>query len=634
MSNVSVTAELNKKKKDTYKGILTVKNNTSNSITNWSISCTLSTGSSITECKKFDVNGNILKPTEKIKTLDANFEKKFRFEGQGEMPTQFTVSIDEPFPVNPPTPINPPEPIQPPADPTDGSKFLRLNVSQLDIIEMEQKHSTPWNIIKVGHGSSSKNPELHSIVDFQGEKVLKVNYPKDSFKPSADPKGGIGFYASPKSIFPQTDYISLSYDLYFDDSFDPVKGGKLPGIFIGEPGASGGRHSNNQASARIMWRKGKDDDIDAEIYMYISDNQDSSYKNIPGLTENATYGDSLWRGILKFKKKRWNRVVITVKLNTFSGNKANRDGLIMVSTNDITQSFDKLVYVDQKVNIEGITTDTFFGGGDSSYATPIDTSIYFKNFMVIKSIKPDVQQIPDPIPTPTPTPTPTPDPSLENHPSDIMLKLVSIAENSSTDWQSQINYIENINDNRGFTVSIVGFVTKYDFIDVLNEIQKIDSKHPLVKFIPLVQKVLGTSSVKGLEELPAAMKAIGINDTVFNEAMWRVIKRLYWGPALEYCKKHNLTSNLSKYIAYDTILNFGQWDYNKKYDLDSISNSNETTFLTTFLDYKQKTIEGDHSLGDTKKNRVDMQKKLLADKNFNLTLPMTVSCYGDTFTIN
>ena len=137
-----------------------------------------------------------------------------------------------------------------------------------------------------------------------------------------------------------------------------------------------------------MWRKGKGEEIDAEIYMYISDNQDPSYKNIPGLTENATYGDSLWCGILKFKKKRWNSVVITVKLNTFNGNKANHDGLIMVSTNDITQRFDKLVYVDQKVNIKGITTDTFFGGGDKSWATPVDISIYFKNFMVTMSLKP------------------------------------------------------------------------------------------------------------------------------------------------------------------------------------------------------------------------------------------------------
>jgi chitosanase len=629
--NVNINVEFDKKRKrDTYKGVLTLLNNNSDDIVNnWYITFDILNGSSMTECKNFEISGNKLIPNEKIKILKSNKRRRCRFEGTGETPTNFKFNIEEPIPITPPTPI---DPIQPPTDPADDSQFLRLNVADLDIIEMEKKHSTPWNIIKVGHGSSSKNPELHSIIDFQGEKVLKVNYPKGSFKPSSEPKGGIGFYACPKPIFPQSDFITLSYDLYFDDNFDPVKGGKLPGIFIGEPGASGGRHSNNQASARIMWRKADRNEIEGEIYMYISDNQDSSYKNIPGLIENSTFGDSLWRGILRFQRKKWNRVVITVKLNTFNGNKANKDGIIMVSTNNITQRFDKLVYTDQKVNIEGITTDTFFGGGDSSFATPFDTSIYFKNFIVIKTL--NHAPIPSPAPQPTPVPTPIPV-SSEEHPSDIILKLVSIAENSSTDWQSQINYIENINDGRGYTISIVGFCTgTWDFIQVLQEIQKINSNHPLVKFIPLVQKVDGTSSVKGLEGLPAAMKDVGINDPVFNEAMWRIIKKLYWGPALEYCKRHNLTSNLSKYIAYDTNLNFGQWDYNKKYNLDTIPNSDEATFLRTFLDYKQKTIEADRSLGDSKNNRVDMQKKLLDEKNFNLTTPMTVSCYGDTFTIN
>ena len=112
--------------------------------------------------------------------------------------------------------------------------------------------------------------------------------------------------------------------------------------------------------------------------------EDPSYKNIPNLVENSTFGDSLWRGILKFKKKHWNRIIITIKLNTFNGNKANKDGLLILNINDIKCSFDKLVYTDQKVNLEGITTDTFFGGGDSSFATPIDTSIYLKNFIVVK----------------------------------------------------------------------------------------------------------------------------------------------------------------------------------------------------------------------------------------------------------
>jgi hypothetical protein len=277
---------------------------------------------------------------------------------------------------------SPPNPKNPPTNP--NGKFVILKIEDLETLKIGP--TGDWNIIKVGHGSSAKNPELHSIIDFQGDKTLKVNYPAGSYKPSASPIGGIGFYASPPAIFPENEkMVTLSYDVYFDDSFDPVKGGKLPGLFIGEPGASGGRHSNNQASARMMWRTADGSDkINAEVYVYISDSQDSSYKQIPHLVENPTFGDSLWREDIKFNVGQWNRVILKVKLNTFSGKKANKDGFLSITLNDVTQSFDKLVYTDIQVPIDGVTTDTFFGGGDSSWATPHDTSTYFKNFVVSK----------------------------------------------------------------------------------------------------------------------------------------------------------------------------------------------------------------------------------------------------------
>lgn len=283
----------------------------------------------------------------------------------------------------PPTPDVPPTPILSPTDP-EGT-FLRLKVEDLKDLKIDP--SNEWNIIKIGHGGKDKSDGLYSIIDYQGDQTLKINYPKGSFKPSADPIGGIGFYASPAPVFPEkSGTVTLSYDIYFDESFGPVKGGKLTGLFIGEPGASGGRKSNDKASARMMWRTADGSDkINAEVYVYISSDQDPSYKDIPNLVANPKFGDSLWRGDLKFKVGQWNRVVLSVKLNTFDGNRANKDGKLYVSINDISKSFDKLVYVEDKsVSIEGITTDTFFGGGDDSWATPNDTSVYMKNFVVTK----------------------------------------------------------------------------------------------------------------------------------------------------------------------------------------------------------------------------------------------------------
>jgi hypothetical protein len=55
-----------------------------------------------------------------------------------------------------------------------------------------------------------------------------------SYTPSATdaPQGGISFFATPSSVFMAEDII-LRYQVAFHDNFDPVRGGKLPGLFIG-----------------------------------------------------------------------------------------------------------------------------------------------------------------------------------------------------------------------------------------------------------------------------------------------------------------------------------------------------------------------------------------------------------------
>lgn len=216
-----------------------------------------------------------------------------------------------------------------------------------------------------------------------------------------------------------------------------------------------------------------------------------------------------------------------------------------------------------------------------------------------------------------------------DRPSDMILKLVSIAENSSADWKKQINYIENINDDRGYTISIVGFCTGTgDFIQVLQEIKKIDPVHPLVKFIPIVKEKSG-GDVSGLSGLPKSIHDMGIDDPVFNKAMWIIIKKLYWGPSLQFCKSKNLVSNLSKYIAYDTCINFGELDIFNKLEVAK-NDVDEKVILKKFLDIKQTTIENGN-YGSSKGARTDMQKLMLSKNNMNLVTGFSVTCYGDTF---
>ena len=439
---VNLSVELVRNRRNKYRGILNIKNISNITINNWYIMFKLPNGSSITECKNFVIEGNKLIPNNKIKILNNNFDKNFRFEGDNIMPTEFTFITEDS--INIPETPNIPSDIKPLPSPEKGnipnipSNAFYPNLEELKPLLLNDKKKTSWNIIKVGHG---KSETLHEIVKIDNQTVLKVKYPKDSFKPSAEHEGGIGFYASP-SIFP-TNEIVFSYELFFDEQFDPQLGGKLPGIFIGPPGASGGRKSNDNASCRLMWRtfanpfikaqmetlnnkkiripmpsvneiskikeqEMKNGDIECEAYVYCSSDQDESYSKIDGFVGNPKFGDSLWRGYAKLTKNIWNKIFIYLKMNTFTGKKANKDGLLQLNINGYEFIYEKIKWTENEAKIEGIAFDTFFGGGSEKFASPVNTSINFRNICIFNNLN-TITPIPvTPIPvTPTPV-TPIP----------------------------------------------------------------------------------------------------------------------------------------------------------------------------------------------------------------------------------
>lgn len=242
------------------------------------------------------------------------------------------------------------------------------------------QNSGVWNISKIGWGKENQN---HEILD---DGTLKVFYPKNSYTPSKFPQGGIGFYASPDTLFP-TDEIQVSYDVKFDETFQPVLGGKLPGLFLSEGvdkkymrEASGGKHNNNTASLRIVWRQ----DWQAEAYVYLPHEQIDEYDNIPNLVKNDAFGDSLWRGLFQFNPNAWNRITFRVKINSLnSDGTPNSDGVLDLCINNRRHKFNKLIWrTNPSTSITAILFSTFFGGGSPKYATPVDTWTYFKNFMI------------------------------------------------------------------------------------------------------------------------------------------------------------------------------------------------------------------------------------------------------------
>ena len=85
--------------------------------------------------------------------------------------------------------------------------------------------------------------------------MLQLFYPKDSINPARFPQGGSEFYASPLDIT-QARSVTLEYNVFFPGDFEWVKGGKLPGLYGGRTGCSGGDPALDCFSTRLMWRTG------------------------------------------------------------------------------------------------------------------------------------------------------------------------------------------------------------------------------------------------------------------------------------------------------------------------------------------------------------------------------------------
>eukprot|EP00892_Ulva_mutabilis_P006665 jgi/Ulvmu1/4370/UM002_0095.1 len=249
---------------------------------------------------------------------------------------------------------------------------------------LRKDHEDTWNIRRRGWSGNNENNTVEGEPG-QGH-VLCVAFPKGSLNPSSKrirPLGGVGFYAAPKAVFPATD-VELRYKLQFDPSFEPQLGGKLPGLYMSPAelrdvrGGSGSRHSSGCASVRIMWRAG----WQAEAYVYSNSARDSpAYMAQPGCHFNDRYGDSLWRGVLRFQPEVWNEVAVRVRLNAVDG----MDGLLQVRVNGSTCKCSQMRWRSlPETVVSAVFVCTFYGGSSEAFACPRDTCVRFKDFAVTK----------------------------------------------------------------------------------------------------------------------------------------------------------------------------------------------------------------------------------------------------------
>ena len=199
--------------------------------------------------------------------------------------------------------------------------------------------------------------------------MLRVGYPAGSASKRAGEDGGMQAYLPLPE--PAPDELYLQYYVRFQSGFDFVKGGKLPGLYGGT--VTSGQNipdGTDGFSTRYMWRDGGD----GEVYAYLPTSEE--------------HGTSLGRGCWFFPVNQWVAIEQRVKLNTPGAS----DGEVTV-WQDGKQVFTQrgMTYrTTDQLKIDGLFFSTFFGGGDESWASPVDQYADFAGFSVSPNFVPPV----------------------------------------------------------------------------------------------------------------------------------------------------------------------------------------------------------------------------------------------------
>jgi hypothetical protein len=203
--------------------------------------------------------------------------------------------------------------------------------------------------------------------DAPSGELLRAFYPAGSASRGTDGPGG-GMQARMPLPGP-ADVVDLTYQVRFPEGFDFVKGGKLPGLYGGAGNAGGDIPDGSDGfSTRYMWRA----DGAGEVYAY--------------LPSSAEHGTSLGRGCWSFPQGTWTTIRQRVQLNSTG----QSDGRISVWQDDrlVLDRGGLQFRTDDALRVDGLFFSTFFGGGDSSWASPVDQHADFAEFDLTEGSKP------------------------------------------------------------------------------------------------------------------------------------------------------------------------------------------------------------------------------------------------------
>lgn len=222
----------------------------------------------------------------------------------------------------------------------------------------------------------------------------------------------------------------------------------------------------------------------------------------------------------------------------------------------------------------------------------------------------------------------------------IFYSLVSSAENSSLDYDKQYAYIEDIGDGRGYTAGIIGFTSGTgDLLEVVNKYIELKSENnELEKYVPALASVIDTDSHGGLGDSFVSdwMNASQNQEMILAQNL--IVDEMYMNPAIESAKEDGL-SMLGLFIYYDALVVHGPGDDSDSFGgihdvaknnaVTPAEGGNEAEYLLSFLDARSNIMLKEEAHSDL--SRIEVQRKFISEENFDLSLPLSWTMYGDDF---
>jgi hypothetical protein len=130
-----------------------------------------------------------------------------------------------------------------------------------------------------------------------------------------------------------------------------------------------------------MWRSNGE----GELYTYLPmvsgwEANQKQCKVAPYSECNPTYGASVGRGSFKFARGAWTTVSQRVKLNDVGSNNGEME--LVVNGKSVINVSGLKFRDSSSGKFRGLQVQSFFGGSDSSWASPQDQDVHFADFSV------------------------------------------------------------------------------------------------------------------------------------------------------------------------------------------------------------------------------------------------------------